>query len=169
MQGGRDRLKRRAASPEEVRAKLRQTVRVLTVKEQGWSPVERVVATFLVAPSTVTTYWGLVNAHLIPQLGETLVLELSADRVEQWLHNRAKVLASSTLGLLHGLLKRTLRRAQRHDKVARNVGRAARGRACGQDLQEHQSAAYGHQVDQLPEARAAPRTPRGRSPRRSST
>ncbi|GAA2626813.1 site-specific integrase [Actinomadura fulvescens] len=174
--GRRERLKRRASSPDEVRAKLRRAVRDRDRKEQGWSLVERAVADFLTeiarvdrreprtvdrtlldrlvwtvedlrrgtraarytvaqavtefldalekqgrAPATMTAYWGLVNHHVIPQLGATLVLELSADRVEEWLHDRAKVLSSSTLGVLHGLLKRTLRRAWRHDKATRNV------------------------------------------------
>ncbi|MFF5264599.1 tyrosine recombinase XerC [Actinomadura viridis] len=174
--GRRVRLKRRGASPEEVKAKLCQAVKARTQKEASRSPIERAVADFLSAiakseqsehkmlerelldrliwtvedlrrgtrasrytvdravtdflttlekrgraPSTMATYRGLVNRHLIPQLGTTLVLELSADQVEEWLHERAAVLTSSSLTILHGLLKRALRRAQRHDKVNRNV------------------------------------------------
>jgi integrase len=73
------------------------------------------------APSTMKTYWGLVNNHLVPQLGKTSLLELSADAVEGWLRDRAKHLTTSTIRVLHGLLKRALRRADRYGKVSKNV------------------------------------------------
>ncbi|WP_207947273.1 site-specific integrase, partial [Actinomadura sp. 7K507] len=73
------------------------------------------------AETTVQTYRTLVDRHLIPQLGQVPVRTLSADPVETWLLDRAHDLTTSTLRIVHGLLKRALRRAQRHDKVARNV------------------------------------------------
>jgi integrase len=53
--------------------------------------------------------------------GRTLLKELTADDVETWLSGRAEHLTSSSLGIVHGLLKRSIRRAARQDKVSRNV------------------------------------------------
>lgn len=100
--------------------------------ERGIDDLLKVLAAHGRADTTVQTYRELVDLHLIPQLGKARVRELTADDVETWLFDRADKLSTSTLGILHGLLTRALRRAQRHDKVARNVSELVdtpRGRA----------------------------------------
>ncbi|TDD36828.1 hypothetical protein E1287_09895 [Actinomadura sp. KC06] len=100
--------------------------------ERGINDLLKVLAAHGRADTTVQTYRELVDLHLIPHLGKARVRELTADDVETWLFDRADKLSTSTLGILHGLLTRALRRAQRHDKVARNVSELVdtpRGRA----------------------------------------
>jgi integrase len=128
--GRRRRLKRKAATAEEVRVKLRQAVRDLDRGLRGARSyrVEHAVNDFLTglaalgrADSTLAAYRTLVDVHLIPQLGKSRLVDLTADEVEEWLHGRARKLAPATLRTVHSLLKRAVRRAQRHDKVTRNV------------------------------------------------
>ncbi|MGI5200145.1 site-specific integrase [Spirillospora sp. CA-108201] len=128
--GQRFRLKRRAATQRLLMRKLVQVVddlakgvraeRNYTVQNAA-EDLLKVLAGKGLADTTVQAYRTLIDLHLVPQLGRAPVRELSADHVEHWLFGRAEVLTTSTLQILHGLLKRALRRAQRHDKVARNV------------------------------------------------
>jgi integrase len=46
---------------------------------------------------------------------------LTPDQVATWLDDRSEHLTTTTLRILHGLLTRSIRRAARHGKVARNV------------------------------------------------
>ncbi|MBO2458128.1 tyrosine-type recombinase/integrase [Actinomadura violacea] len=128
--GTRRRLKRKASSEKALMRKLVQAVDDLNrgVRADRYYTIERAVTEFLVqlakqgrAPSTIQAYRGLARHHLIAQLGHIRVQALTADHVEAWLHDRAGHLSSSSLSIVHGLLKRALRRAQRHDKVSRNV------------------------------------------------
>jgi integrase len=69
----------------------------------------------------------LTDQHVIPALGNRLLKdpsrtnELSADDVDAWLEEKAEVLSTRTLQDLRSILKRSLNRAQRRDKVKRNV------------------------------------------------
>jgi integrase len=63
----------------------------------------------------------LANTHVIPALGARKLRELSADDVDRWLAGKAKTLSTSTLANLHSILKRSVTRAQKRDKVKRNV------------------------------------------------
>lgn len=128
--GKRHRLKRKASSEQALMRKLVQAVDDLQrgVRSDRNYTVERAVADFLAqlekrgrAPSTLEAYRGLAANHLVPQLGHCRVASLNADHVEAWLHDRSECLTSSSLGIVHGLLRRSLRRAERHDKVGRNV------------------------------------------------
>ncbi|WP_171064128.1 site-specific integrase [Actinomadura soli] len=128
--GKRRRLKRKAPSERALMRKLVQAVADLErgVRADRNYTVERAAADFLTqleklgrAPSTIEAYRGLVRWQLVPQLGQVRVRDLTADHVEAWLHDRAGHLTSSSLKIVHGLLRRSLRRAERHDKVGRNV------------------------------------------------
>jgi integrase len=70
---------------------------------------------------TVAKCTILANTHLIPALGARKLRELSADDVDRWLASKAKTLSTSTLANLHSILKRSITRAQKRDKVKRNV------------------------------------------------
>ncbi|WP_301175540.1 site-specific integrase [Actinomadura geliboluensis] len=128
--GKRCRLKRKAPTQRALMRKLVQAAEDLAdgVRGDRHYTVQTAAADLLnvlagkgLADTTVQAYRTLIDLHLVPQLGRVPVRALSADQVEQWLSGRAETLTTSTLRILHGLLRRALRRAQRHDKVARNV------------------------------------------------
>ncbi|MEV4674615.1 tyrosine-type recombinase/integrase [Actinomadura sp. NPDC049382] len=128
--GKRKRLKRKGRTKTEVKDKLRQAVEDLNkgVKTERNYYVEDAVNEFLAAfartgksPATSEVYRSLATHQLIPYIGRTRLKELTADDVETWLNGRAEHLTSSSLGIVHSVLKRSIRRAARHDRIARNV------------------------------------------------
>jgi integrase len=128
--GKRRRLKRKGRTKTEVKERLKEAVDDLEkgVKADRNYHVRDAVNDFLKAfaktgksPATIEVYRTLAKHQLIPFIGGIRLKDLTADDVETWLDGRAKHLTSSSLGIVHGLLKRSIRRAARHDKVARNV------------------------------------------------
>jgi integrase len=73
------------------------------------------------ASSTVEKYTHLANEHIIPQLGARKLRELSAEEIDEWLTEEAKKLSTRTLREVRAILSRSVRRAQKRDKVRRNV------------------------------------------------
>ncbi|WP_414936514.1 site-specific integrase [Amycolatopsis sp. cmx-11-51] len=71
--------------------------------------------------STVEKLTILAEGHVIPDLGARKLGELSADDVDKWLAAKAKILSTRTLRDLHSILRRAVARAQKRDKVRRNV------------------------------------------------
>lgn len=71
--------------------------------------------------ATIEKYTILARTHVIPALGARKLRELSADDVDRWLAAKAKTLSTSTLQILHSILRRSITRAQARDKVKRNV------------------------------------------------
>lgn len=63
----------------------------------------------------------MANKHLLPLLGKAKLKDLSADDVDDWLDDRAEVLATRSLRDLLAILRRSTAHAQRRDKAARNV------------------------------------------------
>ncbi|GAA1881908.1 site-specific integrase [Actinomadura bangladeshensis] len=128
--GKRKRLKRKGRTKTEVKDKLRQAVEDLSkgVKTERNYYVEDAVNEFLAAfaktgksPATSEVYRSLATHQLVPFIGRTRLKELTADAVETWLNGRAEHLTSSSLGIVHSVLKRSIRRAARRDRIARNV------------------------------------------------
>jgi integrase len=72
-------------------------------------------------PATVQKIRHLAERHIVPGLGKRKARELTADDVDRWLADRAKVLSTRTLRELLSILRRALARAQKRDKVKRNV------------------------------------------------
>ncbi|MFI9307945.1 tyrosine recombinase XerC [Streptomyces triculaminicus] len=70
---------------------------------------------------TVTTCTILCNTHVIPALGARKLRDLSADDVDKWLADKAKVLSTRTLEAIRSCLNRAMKRAMARDKVKRNV------------------------------------------------
>ncbi|MEV7451965.1 tyrosine-type recombinase/integrase [Streptomyces nigra] len=64
---------------------------------------------------------SMANKHLVPLLGKAKLKDLSADDVDDWLDDRAEVLATRSLRDLLAILRRSIAHAQRRDKAARNV------------------------------------------------
>lgn len=70
---------------------------------------------------TITKCTILANTHIIPALGARKLRDLSADDVDQWLADKAVVLSTATVQILHSILRRAVTRAQAREKVKRNV------------------------------------------------
>ncbi|MET8164178.1 site-specific integrase [Streptomyces sp. NPDC005329] len=70
---------------------------------------------------TVSKNRSMANKHLVPLLGKAKLKDLSADDVDDWLDDRAEVLATRSLRDLLAILRRSTAHAQRRDKAARNV------------------------------------------------
>jgi integrase len=78
-------------------------------------------------PETVKKLTILANTHIMPPLGTRRLTGtrgkpgLSADEVDAWLAEKSQVLATRTLQDLHSILRRSVMRAQKREKVKRNV------------------------------------------------
>jgi integrase len=70
---------------------------------------------------TITKCTILANTHVIPALGARKLRELTADDVDRWLADKAKIISTRTLQEVRSVLKRSITRAQARDKVKRNV------------------------------------------------
>lgn len=73
------------------------------------------------AESTKENRKIMVETHIKPFLGARKLQELTAEEVDKWLADRAKVLSTSTLQRVRALLSQVISRAQARDKVKRNV------------------------------------------------
>jgi integrase len=63
----------------------------------------------------------LANTHIIPALGVRKLRDLSADDIDKWLADKARVLSTRSLREVRSVLKRAITRAQARDRVKRNV------------------------------------------------
>ncbi|MFF5675293.1 tyrosine recombinase XerC [Streptomyces hygroscopicus] len=70
---------------------------------------------------TVSKNRTLADKHLMPFIGKAKLKDLSADDVDDWLDDRAEVLATRSLRDLLAVLRRSIEHAQRRDKAVRNV------------------------------------------------
>jgi integrase len=73
------------------------------------------------AVATIEKCTILANTHVIPALGARKLRDLSADDVDRWLADKAKILSTRSLRETRSVLKRAVTRAQARDKVKRNV------------------------------------------------
>lgn len=71
--------------------------------------------------ATVDNYRCLSDIHIVPLLGKRKLRALSADDVDEWLADRAKVLSTRSLRLVLSIVRRAITFAQARDKVKRNV------------------------------------------------
>jgi integrase len=114
----------------EAKAKLKEVIRDhddgLTIAPHGYTVADAVndwLAYGLAgrSESTRDNYTTLAQAHIIPALGARKLRDLSATDIDRWLADKAKILSTRTLRLLHSLLNRAVVRAMKRDKVKRNV------------------------------------------------
>ncbi|WP_245992334.1 tyrosine-type recombinase/integrase [Prauserella muralis] len=70
---------------------------------------------------TVDKLTTLANKHIIADLGARKLRELSPEDVDQWLAGKAEVLSTRSLREVLSLLRRSIARAQKREKVRRNV------------------------------------------------
>jgi integrase len=71
--------------------------------------------------NTIRTVRGLVDKHIVPDLGARRLVDLSADDVDRWISGKSKIMVTSTLRNLLSILRRSVTRAQARDRVKRNV------------------------------------------------
>jgi integrase len=127
--GRRLRVKRKGRTKAQVKDKLREVVDDLEAGvTAGLSyTVKDAVNDFLdkglkgKSKSTVDNYRSLAGNNLIPQIGAIKLKELTADRLDVWIDERAGELSTRSLRLIHQILERSIRHAQARDKVRRNV------------------------------------------------
>ncbi|WP_345177352.1 tyrosine-type recombinase/integrase [Actinomadura verrucosospora] len=128
--GKRRRLKRKGRTKAQVKEKLIKAVEDLEkgIREERNHTVEKAVNALLVhlakqgkSEATLDTYRGLTDHHINGRLGKIKLTDLTADDVEAWLDECAENMTTQTLKIVHGLLRRAIRLAERRDKVGRNV------------------------------------------------
>jgi integrase len=114
----------------EAKNKLKEILRDLddgmTIAPHGYTVKDAVVSWLTYGlngrdKETVNNYRYLAEGHILPHLGWRKLRDLSADDVDRWLAQMAKILSTRTLRLLHSVLNRSVRHAQARDKVKRNV------------------------------------------------
>ncbi len=128
-QGKRLRVKRKGRTKAEVKTKLIEAVDELEAgitTEQDYT-VADCINDWLERglrgrdQGTVANYRSMAVHHIIPQIGKTKLKKLTADELDDWLDERAEMLATRSLRLIHQILQRAIRHAQKRDKVKRNV------------------------------------------------
>ncbi|MBY8877466.1 site-specific integrase [Actinacidiphila acidipaludis] len=127
--GKRRRVKVRGKTKTEVRAKLRDLKKEVEtgVKTPANYTVSDAVNDWIARglkgrdQKTVDKCRSLGDNHVIPFLGKAKLKDLTADDVDDWLDDRADVLATRSLRETHSVLRRSITHAQRRDKVLRNV------------------------------------------------
>lgn len=127
--GKRKRPKVSGKTKTEVRSKLRALRAELDagVKTSASYSVEDAVNDWLAQglkgrdQSSVDTYSSLAANHIVRDLGKAKLRELTADSLDYWLDDKSTVLATSSLQMVHSILRRSIAHAQRRDKVLRNV------------------------------------------------
>ena len=74
------------------------------------------------SPKTMEKNTDFIDLRIIPAFGERKKLcELTAPEVEEFLEEQAEELSTATLRELHSALRRAIRRAQKREKVDKNV------------------------------------------------
>jgi integrase len=76
-------------------------------------------------PGTVASYRGQAERWIYPKLGARKLKDLKATEVERFFNDIAKVLSKRSLVMIKSTLRRSIRRAQRHDLIGRNVAELA--------------------------------------------
>jgi len=127
--GKRQRVKRKGKTKTQVKDKLREVVDDLEagVRAEARYTVTDAVNDFLnkglkgKSKATIDNYRSLATHHLMLQIGTTKLQQLTADQLDEWMDDRAEVLSTRSLRLIHQILERAIRQAQARDKVRRNV------------------------------------------------
>ncbi|MER5912077.1 site-specific integrase [Streptomyces sp. NPDC001982] len=127
--GKRRRPKVYGKTKTEVRGKLRELRKELEVGDRtpaNYTVADAVndwLARGLKGRDTATVNKNriLAEQHVLPLLGRAKLRELTADAVDDWLDDRAKVLATSSLRSVLSILRRSIDHAMRRDKARRNV------------------------------------------------
>jgi integrase len=76
-------------------------------------------------PDTVASYRGQAEKWIYPKLGARKLKDLTATEVERFFDDLGKVLGKRSLMMISSTLRRSIRRAQKHDLIGRNVAELA--------------------------------------------
>jgi hypothetical protein len=117
----------------ETRARLKQIIRdhedgVAVTVGRGFTVAEAAVNDWLDHglsardPNTVAARRSLASNHVIPALGARKLIDLSAEDVDQWLAEKARMLSTRTLQDIKSILSRSITRAQAHAVVEQATG-----------------------------------------------
>ena len=124
---------------------------------------------------TIAQYRGQAEKWIYPKIGKAKLKTLSAKDVERFFNDCGQVLSKRSLVGLKSTLRRSIRRAQRHDLIGRNVadlvdlpeGQPGRPSRAMTEQQAAKRARRGHrQADRLRRRRQGRQLPPGRHPRR---
>jgi integrase len=89
---------------------------------ERWLPAREVA----LRPSTYASYRGLVERHVLPEIGHVQIQQLTPDQLDRFYSRLvARDLAPKTVRNVHVLIHRALRDAVRKNLVPRNVADAA--------------------------------------------
>ena len=72
-------------------------------------------------PHTMATYRGQAEKWIYPKIGAAKLADFKATDADRFFRDVAKVLSKASLVKIKGTLVRSIRRAQKHDLIARNV------------------------------------------------
>jgi len=72
-------------------------------------------------PSTMATYRGQAEKWIYPKIGATKLKDFKATDADQFFRDAATVLSKASLVKIKSTLVRSIRRAQKHDLIGRNV------------------------------------------------
>lgn len=127
--GSRNRPSVRGKTQKEVRAKLKELKEdyddgidlgdKYTIEEAARDWLKRDVAGL--EPGTLEQLEFHVEKHIIPALGKAKLKRLTADDVDDWLHDLRSTHSSSYINRLLGTLRRIIRFAESRNRVRRNV------------------------------------------------
>lgn len=70
---------------------------------------------------TIDNCTTLARVHIIPELGHRQLVDLTSDDVDTWLADKADTLSRATLQRLLSILRRSISRDMRNERVRRNV------------------------------------------------
>ncbi len=76
-------------------------------------------------PETVAGYRGQAEKWIYPRIGAVKLKNLTATDAEKFFHNIGKALSKRSLIGVKSTLRRSIRRAQKHDLIGRNVAELA--------------------------------------------
>ena len=76
-------------------------------------------------PDTVAAYRGQAEKWIYPKLGAIKLKDLRTLDVERFFTDLGHVLSKRSLVMINSTLRRSIRRAQKHDLIARNVAELA--------------------------------------------
>ncbi|WP_433136133.1 site-specific integrase [Actinomadura nitritigenes] len=127
--GVRKRIKRKARTKREVKDKLIEAVGDLEkgIKAETNHTVAQCVNDFLAyglkgkSENTLKVYTSIAKNHIIPRIGRVRLKDLNVDHVEELLQVIAETKSTETVRRTHNLLVRSIRMAERRDRVGRNV------------------------------------------------
>ena len=76
-------------------------------------------------PGTIASYRGQAQKWIYPKIGAVKLKDFKATDAERFLNDLGKVLSKRSLIMIKSTLRRSIRRAQRHDLIGRNVAELA--------------------------------------------